>query len=176
MTVCWPLGWSSHSSNSWASRKSYLAVEQIIFREVTPCINYSISLVLRDVNSKYLRCEVCDILWELKVSLLHGKVYSALKNRIPLDMEALSPSKPAAVQWLQPRSDHNPVLVALHSTKYLDWLFFVCFMHHIYVSVILNLLQFLNWDFSFLPSDLWHAVLSFWNSVLAFPCLTPLIL
>lgn len=53
----------------------------------------STSLVLRDVNSKYLRCEICDILWELKDSLLHGKVCSVLKNRIPVDREAPSPSK-----------------------------------------------------------------------------------
>lgn len=62
------------------------------------CVNYSASLVLRDEYSKYLRCEVCNILRELKASLLHGNVCGVFKNRIPVDLEAASSSEVATGQ------------------------------------------------------------------------------
>lgn len=55
------------------SQSSYLAVEQIVCREVTTCINYSTSPVLKDINSQYLRCEICNTSWEVRAFHLFGK-------------------------------------------------------------------------------------------------------
>lgn len=118
---------------------------------MTTCINYSSSLVLRDVNSKYLRREVCNILWEFKVSLLHGNVCGVFENRIPVGMEALSSRELATGQRLEPGSDwcslhytlSNTFFITLQSkTAFLlfHW-FYLCFSH---TKLIVSQLRFLS--------------------------------